>query len=203
MEDSTESCDSLISDLAAGDKESVAAKIANPEEFKRAAEKLMFRLKSTAASLEFTGAAPAGESGVVISPFAFVLPEKNDAGEITGYSEPSESFTAGIDEFAVQFDYHGMPSGKDVLFKLYINGIEDPSWRIHQKWELGANGTAEIPVSYAYSIPLFLSPASMWLKCMWIINWFNGAVLPSKNNELKGLCGRRNLVLCRPFLCTC
>ncbi len=158
MEDSTEMLDSLISDLAAGDKESVAAKIANPEEFKRAAEKLMFRLKSTAASLEFTGAAPAGESGVVISPFAFVLPEKNDAGEITGYSEPSVSFTAGIDEFAVQFDYRGMPSEKDVLFKLYINGIEDPSWRIHQKWELGADGTAEIPVSYAYSDTFVFEP---------------------------------------------
>ena len=158
MEDGADMLDGLISDLAAGDAESVAAKIANPDDFKAAAEKLMFRLKSTAASLEFTGAAPAGESGASISPFAFVLPQKDDAGEVTGYSEPADSFEAGIDEFGVQFDYSGMPAGKDVLFKLYINGTEDPSWRIQQEWELGTEGTAEIPVSYAYSDTFVFEP---------------------------------------------
>jgi hypothetical protein len=33
--------------------------------------------------------------------------------------------------------------------KLYIDGIEDPSWRIVQQWDLGEKGEAVIPLSYA------------------------------------------------------
>lgn len=164
MEDGAEMLDSLVNDIASGDTESAAAKIANPDEFKPAAEKLLYQLKTTAASLEFTGAAPEGDLTATISPFAFVLPQKDDAGTVTGYSEPADSFEYGIDEFAVQFDYKGMPAGKDVLFKLYINGVEDPSWRIQQEWELGADGTAEIPVSYAYSDTFVFSPGTYMVE---------------------------------------
>jgi tetratricopeptide (TPR) repeat protein len=158
MEDGADMLDGMITDLAAGDPDSAASKIAKPDEFKPAAEKIMYQLKSTAASLEFSGAAPEGELTATISPFTFVQPVKDDAGEVTGYSEPAESFEYGVDEFTVQFDYKGMPAGKDVLFKLYINGTEDPSWRIQQPWELGADGTADIPVSYAYSDTFVFEP---------------------------------------------
>ncbi len=51
----------------------------------------------------------------------------------------------------VTFDYEGMQDGQEVLFKVYIDGEEDPSWRIVSPWDLGASGTAEKPLSLAYS----------------------------------------------------
>jgi tetratricopeptide (TPR) repeat protein len=158
LEDGADMLDGMITDISAGTEGSPAAKIAKPDEFKAAAEKLLVQLKSTAASLEFSGAAPAGELTAAISPFSFVQPEKDDEGNVTGYSEPTDSFEYGIDEFTVQFDYKNMPAGKDVLFKIFINGTEDPSWRIQQPWELGAEGTADIPISYAYSDTFVFEP---------------------------------------------
>ncbi len=158
MEDGADMLVGMLTDLAEGTADVPAAKVADPEGFKASGEELLTRLKSTAAALEFTGAAPEGEMTASISPFTFVLPEKDDQGEITGYSDPATSFEYGIDEFAVQFDYKNMPVGKDILFKLYINGTEDPSWRIQQPWEMGADGTAEIPISYAYSDTFVFDP---------------------------------------------
>ena len=41
---------------------------------------------------------------------------------------------------------------------LYVNGAEDPSWRIVDTWSLGESGSAEIPVSYAYSDTFTFQP---------------------------------------------
>jgi sigma54-dependent transcription regulator len=62
-----------------------------------------------------------------------------------------------------------MPEGKDILFKLYINGEEDPSWRILQPWDLGVDGNAEIPVSYAYS-DTFVFDAGQYVIEMYVDN---------------------------------
>ena len=35
---------------------------------------------------------------------------------------------------------------------------EDPSWRIVEQWTLGSTGTAEIPISLAYSNTQVLNP---------------------------------------------
>jgi hypothetical protein len=41
---------------------------------------------------------------------------------------------------------------------VYINGEEDPSWRLAAPWDLGASGTAEKPLSLAYSDVFVLNP---------------------------------------------
>lgn len=147
MSDGADSLDGMLIDLDNGE----GATLAKPDEFRAAAEKLLTQLKSTAVALEFTGAAPEGELTATISPLSIVIPNYDENGEFVDYSEPSDSFEAGTKEIAVLFDYQNMPAGKDLLFKLYINGEEDPSWRVLQTWDLGADGTAEIPMSYAYS----------------------------------------------------
>ncbi len=137
LNDGADMLDGILTTIDNGEGEPPFDKIVNPNQVRETGEALLYQLKSTSAAQ--------------ISPFSFVIPEKDDAGETVGYSEPMDEFEYGIDEFAVVFDYSAMPEGKDVLFKLYINGEEDPSWRILQPWDLGAEGNAEIPVSYAYS----------------------------------------------------
>jgi hypothetical protein len=51
-----------------------------------------------------------------------------------------------------------MQDGQEVIFKLYTNGVEDPSWRIVEPWKQGASGSAEILISYAYSDTFTFAP---------------------------------------------
>ncbi len=50
-----------------------------------------------------------------------------------------------------------MTDGQEVVFKVYIDGEEDPSWRFVEPWSLGESGSAEKPLSYAYSNTQVLS----------------------------------------------
>jgi hypothetical protein len=87
----------------------------------------------------------------VLGEFQFAEPVLDENGELVDTGEPAESFPAGLQEIAVLFDYSGMQDGQEVLFKLYIDGEEDPSWRLLAPWDLGAEGTAYRLFSYAYS----------------------------------------------------
>jgi hypothetical protein len=85
-----------------------------------------------------------------ISPFAFAKPLYDAAGEVTDYTE-IESVPYSTQAVAVLFDYTGMADGQEVLFKVYINGEEDPSWRVIFPWEAGAEGAYKKPLSLDYS----------------------------------------------------
>ena len=178
MNDGADMLDSVMITIENGEGEPPVESIVNPDEVYAAGEEMLIQLKSTAAALEYTGAAPAGELTATISPFSIVAPEYDENGEFVSYSEPADEFAYGIDEFSVLFDYTGMPEGKDILFKLYINDEEDPSWRILQPWDLGADGNAEIPVSYAYS-DTFVFDAGQYVIEMYVDNhlaqrgWFS------------------------------
>ncbi|MEI8132509.1 MAG: tetratricopeptide repeat protein [Leptolinea sp.] len=158
MLDAADSLEALVTGLDDPSSKPAADKLASPEKIQTEAPALITSLKSLALSLEYTGLPPKEPLLAQITPLQFVEPEKDEAGVITGYAEPSEVFAAGIDEFAVKFDYSGMKDGQDVIFKLYINGAEDPSWRILEAWSLGESGSAEIPVSYAYSDTFTFQP---------------------------------------------
>jgi tetratricopeptide (TPR) repeat protein len=151
MMDAADSLDALVAGLDIADSKPAVDKLVNPELIAQEGPLLIASLKSLALSLEYTGVSPKAALQAQISPFEFVEPEKDASGATTGYGEPTDVFAAGIDEFAVKFDFAGMKDGQDVVFKLYINGEEDPSWRILDSWSLGESGSAEIPVSYAYS----------------------------------------------------
>jgi tetratricopeptide (TPR) repeat protein len=130
----------------------------NPDALKTEGEKILVRLKSTAVALEYTGKPPADKLTAVISPLRFLETVKDDQGKVTGYKEPAETFANGLDEFAVEFNYQGMKDGQEVIFKLYNNGVEDPSWRIIEPWKLGESGVSEYLISYAYSDTFTFSP---------------------------------------------
>jgi hypothetical protein len=132
-------------------------KTADPKLVAQAGQALSDQLKSMAVALEFTGKPPEGTVAAKISPFQFSAPGKNDQAEPSD-PEVADTFAHGTDEVMVTFDYQGMQDAQEVLYKVYINGEEDPSWRLAAPWDLGASGTAEKPLSLAYSDVFVLDP---------------------------------------------
>lgn len=157
LDDAAASLDDLLLTLETGEGEPPVSAIANPDAAAPAAATLLARLKSQAVALEFTGLPPAGELTAVISPFTIGEPILDDAGEVVDYNV-TDVFDYGIDTVSVLFDYSGLRDGQEVVFKMYINGEEDPSWRFVSNWDLGADGSAEIPLSLAYSNTAVFEP---------------------------------------------
>jgi hypothetical protein len=108
------------------------------------------QIKGASVALEYTDKPLTGTLAAEISPFSFAQGEYDDDGNFVDYL-PGTSFPAGINEVFAVFDYEGMKDGQTVVWKVYYNGEEDISWRTDEDWSLGAEGTAEFPLSYAYS----------------------------------------------------
>ncbi len=133
-------------------------KIADPKTIVPVGEALKIQVKSLAVGLEYAGKPPEGGVTAKISPFVFGMREDPTDPE----AEPviADSFPNGTQEVLVFFDYENMKDGQEVLFKVYIDGEEDPSWRIIAPWDLGASGSAEKPLSLAYSDVFILTPGA-------------------------------------------
>ena len=157
MDDGALSIDSLLATLESGAGTPPRDKIADPNVLKPAAQQLNGQLKSLAVALEYSGKPPEGLVAAKISPFRFGTRE---SGDQDSPAEPvvADSFPYGTDEVLVMFDYEAMQDGQEVLYKVYVDGEEDPSWRLITPWDLGASGSAEKPLSLAYSDTFVLSP---------------------------------------------
>jgi hypothetical protein len=157
LDDAAAGLDDLLLTIETGEGEPAASAIADPEAAASMALDLLARLKSQAVALEFTGAPPAGTLTASVSPFEIAEPIVDDQGEVAEYVV-SDVFEYGIDTISVLFDYSGMQDGQEVVFKMYVDGEEDPSWRFVSDWDLGAEGSAEIPLSLAYSNTAVFEP---------------------------------------------
>ncbi len=120
-------------------------------------QELIRLLKSAAVGLEYSGQVPTGALPASLSPFTFAVPVYDDQGAVSEYVE-GDVFEFGADEVSVLFDYAGMRDGQDVVYKVYIDGEEDPSWRVIAPWDLGPAGSAEKSLSLAYSDNFVLAP---------------------------------------------
>lgn len=125
-------------------------KISQPKEVYAAGQEILAQIKGASVALEYTGKLPAGTLTAKIGSFTFAQAQYDDAGNFVDYL-PADSFPAGTDEVLIVFDYEGMQDGQEVAWKVYYNGEEDISWRTVEDWSMGAVGTAEFPLSYAYS----------------------------------------------------
>lgn len=121
--------------------------IKSPDSIPPIAEALIKQLKSLSVSLELTGKPPVGELTAEISPFLFGEPTYNENAPYLIEDE----FSSGVQEMDVLFDYAKMRDGQEVLIKVYIDGIEDPSWRVLFTWDVGESGSTAVPISIAYS----------------------------------------------------
>jgi hypothetical protein len=159
LDDAALSIDSLLATLESGIGTPPRDKLADPKVITPAGQALNQQLKSLAVALEYTGKPPAGSVTAKVSPFQFSTAVNDDQGQ-PGDPVIADSFPNGTDEVLVTSDYEGMQDGQEVLYKVYIDGEEDPSWRLVAPWDLGASGTAEKPLSLAYSDVFVLSPGN-------------------------------------------
>jgi len=150
------SLDELLTTIDTGEGAPSIDKIANPDAVFEAGQVISTDLKSLSVGLEFTGKPPQGALTAKISPFQFGTPVYDDQGGVVDF-EIAETFS-NVPEIAVLFDYEGMQDGQEVIFKVYVNGEEDPSWRIITQWDQGASGSTEEFLSVAYSETFIFSP---------------------------------------------
>ena len=175
LADAAQSLDDLLWTLDQGEGSPPPDSIENVEQVSERALGMMGRLKSLATALEYTGKPHADRVSGEIGAFQFAEPIFDDEGELTGQNESTTDFPEGLKSVLVQFDYSEMQDGQEILFKLYYYGdqdtswTEDPSWRIQQVWDLGAQGSANILFSYAYS-DAFEFDAGDYLVEMYIYN---------------------------------
>ncbi len=132
-------------------------KLVNTDQARVAAEDLIAQLKSLSVGLEFNGQPSARPLSATISPFQFGEAVLDANGVATDEVTTAEEFAFGTKEVLVVFDYEGLQDGQEVIFKVFIDGEEDPSWRLIAPWELGASGTAQKPLSLSYSDTFVLS----------------------------------------------
>jgi tetratricopeptide (TPR) repeat protein len=136
--------------------------IKDPDAAQRAAQELIAELKSLTASLEFTGRPPGERPAARISAFQFAREVTDDAGDFVQY-DVADAFHYLTKKVQVLFDYEEMQPGQPVLYKVYRNGAEYTSLRLSEEWpaELAESGSAQKPLSYAYS-KLFILPAGRY-----------------------------------------
>lgn len=125
-------------------------KISQPDQVYTAAEEIVAQIKGSSVALEYTGKPLTGKLAAQITPFTFAEAQFDEAGEFVDYA-PADFFPPGTNEVLIVFDYEGMQDGQDVVWKVFHNGEEDVSWRTIEDWTLGEAGSAEFPLSYAYS----------------------------------------------------
>ncbi|MCC7360417.1 MAG: tetratricopeptide repeat protein [Anaerolineales bacterium] len=166
--DAAAGLDDLMTTLRTGEGEPALNTLSSAPEVMPTAERLLNQLKSLAVALEFTGRPPTGELTATISPFTLAQPVYDEAGELVDYAV-ADTFAYGIDEVSVLFDYSGARDGDEVIFKMYIDGEEDPSWRFIETWDLGSDGSAEIPLSLAYSNTAVFAPGEYTVE-MYLAN---------------------------------
>jgi hypothetical protein len=100
----------------------------------------MVRLKEAIVALEYTGHLPSATEVMQVEPFVFgKITGTDQEGLITDFEEnPNATFPSGTASVTVKFTYSG-PASKEMVWKVYFNGIEDQSLR---KWE-----TADISIN--------------------------------------------------------
>lgn len=163
LDDAALGLDDLVFLVDTGEGPPAREAIASPGVVREAALALLTEVKSMAAALEYTGQPASGVLNASISPFEFGEPIYDDNGEVVDY-DYADTIAFGSQEVSVLFDYAGMVDGQSVLFKVYINGAEDPSWRLDLPWDLGPDGSAEKPLSLAYSDNFVLAPGEYTIE---------------------------------------
>jgi tetratricopeptide (TPR) repeat protein len=147
----------LTKTIDTGDGLPAPYKLADAQGARAAAQDLIAQLKSLSVGLEFSGQPPARSLTATISPFQFGEAVLDSDGNPTDEVTSAEEFAFGTQEVLVVFDYEGMQDGQEVIFKVFIDGEEDPSWRLIAPWDLGASGSAQKPLSLSYSDAFVLS----------------------------------------------
>ena len=134
--------------------EAVSADLA---EMRAVAEEQQKRIKEMTVSLEYSGQPPGGPTSANVSDFQFGQEVYDDQGNFVDY-EIAEVFPYGTNDMVILFDYAGLQDGQQELWKVYVDGTEDPSLRVVSEWAIGDSGGGAKAITYAYSNVYIFSP---------------------------------------------
>lgn len=133
--------------------------IADTPEIRAEIQRLVSEIRTMLVSLEYTGQVPGERPTANISTFRFSTHRQDENGDFVyddnnlPIYDPVENatFPSGTKKVGMLYDYQGMVPGQKEIWKVYRNGIENPSLRVVAEWGLGEQGTAVKPISYTYS----------------------------------------------------
>jgi tetratricopeptide (TPR) repeat protein len=114
-------------------------KIQNPEKVIQTSAKLQDGIDSLSVSLEYSGKPAQGELQGEFGELGFGLPKYDDEGELESEIQefPGDVFPAGTGEVVVEFPHGKVPNGKDLVMRVFLDGVELPSWRMVDSWTYG------------------------------------------------------------------
>lgn len=137
--------------------------VADAAALRAAALEQIKRVREYTVALEFTGQPPAGPSPANVSDFVFGQEAYDALGNLDHY-ETGDLFPYGTNDMVVLFDYAGLRDGQQEVWKVYVNGQEDPSLRVVSTWALGESGSAAKSISYAYSNVFIFAPGEFTVE---------------------------------------
>ncbi|MGB8645692.1 MAG: tetratricopeptide repeat protein [Anaerolineae bacterium] len=103
------------------------------------------RIKEMDVALEYTGRAPGAPVSAQIQPLQFGAPAAVGSTD----NVYSDTLPAGPSQVVVRVDYDGMQNGQSVLWKVYVDGVEDEALRVAGQWSQGAKGSTVQTFQYA------------------------------------------------------
>lgn len=168
LEDAAVSIEDLLLTIDAGEGEPDPSLIQNQDAIVEAGWAIYYELKNLSVALEFTGKPPAAETTAEVQAFQFAIPAYDENWEITDF-DITDTFPAETEEVYVLFDYANMADGQQVIFKVYYNGEEDPTWRTILDWDMGTSGSTGFVLSMGDS-DIFVLGSGMYTVEMYVDN---------------------------------
>ena len=116
------------------------------------AEEQMIRIKETVTSLEYMGTLPSTDDVMSVSSFRVgKITSTDEDGFITGFEPAAGSIIPyGDNSFTAEFTYSG-PAPKQIVWKVYVNGVEDQSLRIVTSEDISQGRTWYRTFGYNYT----------------------------------------------------
>jgi tetratricopeptide (TPR) repeat protein len=128
-----------------------------PGQIRTAAEGQIERIKEYTVSLEFFGASPRVQGPASASPFEFVQEIYDQEGNFVEYQD-SLFNPYGTNEIGILFDFEGIEVGDHEVWKVYVNGYEDPALRVVSEWVVEEGSGAIKSITYAFSNVFIFTP---------------------------------------------
>ncbi len=129
----------------------------DPNQIRPVAEEQIERIKEYTVSLEFFGSPPRAEGQASASDFAFVQEIYDQDGNFVEYQDSLVN-PYGTNQIGILFDFNGIGLGAHEVWKVYVNGFEDPALRVVSEWSVGEGSGAIKSISYAFSKVFIFTP---------------------------------------------